>query len=247
MALANDHMYGYVAKLLIQKQVTWLECAAASLVWSTILANYMEAPYGHLMFETMDGPEARTMARGNLFSFSMPREEIEGRCREADQNWQKNTKTDARQVMALPHDEDALAALVNVHIVGGTKDLIDHPAGATTRCHVALGLIALLRQSGHPGYETEINSVKAVEDRMQRMYRNQYGNAPFAPERVRKAMEESYRPKPTGTSLIVDKNATPSEPIEKMTNLEAGLRPLSLVATRDTGGCPRRTKSTEWF
>ena len=119
MALANDHMYGYVAKLLIQKQVTWLECAAASLVWSTILVYYLEAPYGHLMLETMDGPEARTMARGNLFSFSMPWEEIEERCREADQNWQ-TTKTSAKEVMALPHDEEVLAALVNVHIVGGT-------------------------------------------------------------------------------------------------------------------------------
>ena len=104
------------------------------------------------------------------------------------------------------------------------------------RCEVVLGLISLLRQSGHAGYEAEINNAKAVEDRMLSLYRGQYGNAPFVPKRVRKAMDESYRPKLTGTSLIVDKNATPSEPIEKMTNLEAGLRPLSLVATRDTGG-----------
>ena len=51
MSLANDHMYGYVGKLLAEKHVTWLECAAASLVWSTILVYYLEAPYGHLMQE----------------------------------------------------------------------------------------------------------------------------------------------------------------------------------------------------
>ena len=62
MSLANDHMYGYDAKMLVEHHVTWLECAAASLVWSTIFVYYLEAPYGHLMQEKMDGPEARTMA-----------------------------------------------------------------------------------------------------------------------------------------------------------------------------------------
>ena len=47
---------------------------------------YLEEPYGHLMQETMDGLEARTMARGNLFSFSLPWEEIEERCKEADRD-----------------------------------------------------------------------------------------------------------------------------------------------------------------
>ena len=86
MSLANDHMYGYVAKMVAEQHVTWMECAAASLVWSTILVYYLEAPYGHLMQEKMDGPEARTMARGNLFSFSLPWEEIEALCKEATAN-----------------------------------------------------------------------------------------------------------------------------------------------------------------
>ena len=51
MALANDNYYGYVASLLVTKQVTWLECAAASLFWSTILVYYLEKPYGHLVLE----------------------------------------------------------------------------------------------------------------------------------------------------------------------------------------------------
>ena len=37
MALANDNYYGYISSLLVSQQVTWLECACANLVWSTIL------------------------------------------------------------------------------------------------------------------------------------------------------------------------------------------------------------------
>ena len=44
MALVNDNFYGYALKLLVEKQITWLECAAASLVWTTIMVFYLEAP-----------------------------------------------------------------------------------------------------------------------------------------------------------------------------------------------------------
>ena len=71
MSMANDNFYGYVDELLVTKRVTWLECAASSLVWSTLLVYYSEDPYGHLMLESMERPQARTSVRGNLFSFSM--------------------------------------------------------------------------------------------------------------------------------------------------------------------------------
>ena len=69
-------------------------------------------------------------ARGNLFSFSLPCEDIEARCKEANNNWSKATKA-VQASIALPHTEEVLATLVNVHIVGGTKDLVEHLAGAT--------------------------------------------------------------------------------------------------------------------
>jgi hypothetical protein len=69
-ALANDNVYGYVCKLLVEKSVTWLECAAASLIWSTIMVTYLEQPYGHLMMEEMKGAQGRTQVKGNLFSFA---------------------------------------------------------------------------------------------------------------------------------------------------------------------------------
>ena len=80
MSLSNDNYYGYVHWLLVTEQVTWLECAAASLCWSTILVYYLEEPYGHLMLEDVAGASARTQVRGNLFSFALPWEDIEKCC-----------------------------------------------------------------------------------------------------------------------------------------------------------------------
>ena len=37
MSLANDNYYGYANWLIVTENVTWLECAAASICWSTIL------------------------------------------------------------------------------------------------------------------------------------------------------------------------------------------------------------------
>ena len=37
MSVANDHYYGYVDRFLVENKVTWLECAAASVCWSTML------------------------------------------------------------------------------------------------------------------------------------------------------------------------------------------------------------------
>ena len=120
MSLANDNYYGYAARLLSERSVTWLECACASLVWTTVMVYYLEEPYGHLMLDSMEGAQARTQVRGNLFSFSLPWEDIEKQCLAADADWLKTLKA-ARSAIALPHSEEVLAALVNVHIVGGEQ------------------------------------------------------------------------------------------------------------------------------
>ncbi len=44
MAIANDRYYGYVFDALAKGEVTWFECAAASLVWTTIVVFYLEEP-----------------------------------------------------------------------------------------------------------------------------------------------------------------------------------------------------------
>ena len=151
MALANDNYYGYALKMLIEKRITWLECAASSLVWTTILVYYLEKPYGHLMLEEMEGPQARTTARGNLFSFELPWEDVFHRCKDAEKAWMTAASA-ARRSCALPHDEDVLATLVNVHIVGGSAEAVAELEGATMRIAVVIELITELRGSGYPGY-----------------------------------------------------------------------------------------------
>jgi hypothetical protein len=231
MSLANDNYYGYTHKLLVEKQITWLECAASSLVWTTIMVHYLEIPYGHLMLESMEGATARTQARGNLFSFTLPWEDIEKRCQEAEL---KNAINAAERSLTLPHSEDVLATLLNVHIVGGTKDLVEHLEGATMRTEVVLSLIAQLRKSGYPGYGDDCNSDAAVRGRMSDLYESKYGVGPFVPNKVRDAAGLAHRARLSGPSLIQDKNATPSEPASSIESLAQTLRPLSLVAQRSS-------------
>ena len=58
MSISNDHYYGHVSKYIIENNVTWLECAASCLVWSTMLVYYLESPYGNLMRDIL-GTAAR--------------------------------------------------------------------------------------------------------------------------------------------------------------------------------------------
>ena len=86
MSISNDHYYGHVSRYIVENNVTWLECAACCTVWSTMLVYYLEAPYGNLINVPFGQPEGRTQVKGNLFSFSMPWEDIERCCREASQH-----------------------------------------------------------------------------------------------------------------------------------------------------------------
>ena len=227
MAIANDNYYGYALKLLVQKRITWLECAAASLVWTTIMVYYLEAPYGHLMLEELEGARARTTARGNLFSFELPWEDVAERCRDAQKQW-KTARSAAYNSCRLPHDENVLATLVNVHIVGGSAEAVSELQGATMRTAVVLALISELRKSGYPGYRSEFNSEALVRERAKEIY-GRYGDEAFVPDKIREATKEAFRAKLSGPSLLSDKRSTPEEPSCPTQELMDGMRPLSLV------------------
>ncbi len=74
----------------------------------------------------------------------------------------------------MPHSEDVLATLLNVHIVGGTKELVEHLEGATMRTEVVLGLIAQLRDRVYPGYTEACNSDATARSRMHELYESKY-------------------------------------------------------------------------
>ena len=115
MSLCNDHYYGHVNRFIVDEKVTWLECAASCMVWSTILVFYLELPYGHLMNEVMGSASARTQVKGNLFSFTMPWEDIERCCHLAcvhASEPHQEALNEIRSQLSLPHSEDTLATLV---------------------------------------------------------------------------------------------------------------------------------------
>ena len=243
MAIANDNYYGYVRDFLVRESVTWLECAASSMFWSTILVYYLEAPYGHLMLEPMSGPEARAKIRGNLFSFAMPWEDIESACAsvlpcpamEADRNLRSEIRRNTFAMNTVPHDEKVLASLLNVHIVGGSTDLAVHLEGATIRPAVVHELIRLLRSSGYPGYEESgPNAESAVAARIREYYTSRYADSKFVPAAITEAIEQARDSKLRGCSLVQDKCATPSEPATNIAQLSAVLRPLEIVPQRSS-------------
>ena len=233
MSLSNDHYYGHVNRFIVENQVTWLECAASCMIWSTMLVYYLEAPYGHLMAEVMGSPQARTKVKGNLFSFTMPWEDIERCCHLVCLHAKELHKTELsklQQEMGVPHTEETLALLVNVHFVGGSKDLTQHLRGLTLRVHVIQRLIDILRASGYPGYEPDgINSADKVARRLHDRYRQRYGDATFTPAAV---LEAARVHKNTALSLVQDKVATPPEALQSIEGWQRTTRPSHIVAER---------------
>ena len=233
MSISNDHYYGHVNRYIVENNVTWLECAAACMIWSTMLVYYLESPYGHLMNEEMGNPQGRTHVKGNLFSFSMPWEDIERCCHQAvlhanavDQNTLKRLQSE----LGVPHSEETLALLVNVHIVGGNKDLAIHLKGLTMRVKVLQELIEILRRSGYPGYEQHgVNAPGRVAQRLDERYTQKYGTAVFTPVAVNEAIKVLERQK---TSVVQDKVATPSDAMQPIQKWDAVLRPHHIVAER---------------
>ena len=50
-ALANDNFIGYVGEIIYKYKVRWIECAAASHVFTSVITYYVEGDRGHLLGE----------------------------------------------------------------------------------------------------------------------------------------------------------------------------------------------------
>ena len=190
---------------------------------------------------TDGGAQARTHVRGNLFSFVMPWEDIAKCCEQASayQRSQQDRKKPRHDDtisggVAVPLTEDVLASLANVHIIGGSTDLAKHLPGVTMRANKDLELIDLLRESGYAGCEeTGLNFRGEVCHRMRAMYENKYAHhEPFIPKAVPEAIDQAYRARLSGPSLVLDKSATPSEPAAQVKNFLEHTRPSEPVAQR---------------
>ena len=172
MAIANDNYCGYVLQLIASGNVTWLECAAASVCWNILLVCYLEEPYGHLMLENMLGAQARTQVKVNLFSSVMLWEDVARCCQQANGGTRRaHGSAVGGHIAALPLSEGILATLASVHINGGSQGLVLHLPGVTVRFSTILHFIDLLRRSGYAGCgNVGVNSPDEVDRRMYERY-----------------------------------------------------------------------------
>ena len=204
-----------------------------------MLVYYLEAPYGHLIDVPIGQPEARTQAKGNLFSFSMPWSDVERCCQEASQHAHTLTRQRLKTLqenLGVPHSEETWATLVNVHIVGGSADLAVHLKGLTLRIPVMQKLMRIMKDSGYLGYGSNgLNSSERIAARLKTRYSDTYlekwGEAKFTPQTV---LDAVHHVKKSKESLVRDKVATPSEPSKGMEILNRTLSPSFIVAERST-------------
>ena len=222
MALANDNWYGYVQSIIAHYDARWIECAAASICWTTLITYQMEQPHGHLMNESMQGPRGRTAARGNVFSFMMPWQDIL-QCLK----WAEEGSTR----VALPHDGAVLAVLVRVHIIGGSLDVTKHLRDVHLRVGVVRSMLEELIARGFPGYDRY--EVADIRQQTSRAYGDDL-HAEFVPNEVREEIERSRqqaRGRRDGEPW--DKNATPAEPpAQDAQSAFRAARPQEIVAER---------------
>ena len=122
----------------------------------------------------------------------MPWEDIERCCHLACLHAKQSLTAELRklqQELGVPHSEETLALQVNVHLVGGSKDLTQHLSGLTLRVRVVQRLIDILRASGYPGYEPNgVNVADKVARRLHERYTHVYGEASFTPAAVAEAV-----------------------------------------------------------
>jgi hypothetical protein len=107
MALSNDNFIGYVSSLWVELKPKWIEMAAATPVWTSLMAFYIEEDKGHLMAETAFAQRARAAVRGNIVSFHVQWERVFESLLQITSNC---------EAMNLPHDEHVLAELVRFEV-----------------------------------------------------------------------------------------------------------------------------------
>lgn len=221
MSLANDNWYGYVQDIIARHNVRWIECACASICWTTQIIYHLEEPFGHLMANEMRGPEARVAARGSITSFPMPAEEIMRLLQKAIDN---------SAMVPMPHDGGVLSILVRLHL-SGKVDVKKYLKELEIRADVVVKLFQELISRGFPGYKNY-----RIEDVVRRT-RELYGEGPragFVPVEVLKEVERSAKKRGRVQKEPWDKNSTPAEPAsaEEKAAFER-VRPQFIVAERD--------------
>ena len=209
--------------LLAKYNPRWIECACASICWTTQIIYHLEEPYGHLMKNDMRGPEARVAARGSVTSFPMPAEEILLILQKAIDN---------SALVPMPHDGSVLSILVRLHL-SGKVEMKKYLKEFEIRAEVVVQLIRELISRGFPGYENY--NIKEVTERTENFYgKCKSPKVGFVPVEVLKEIERAAKESGPVKREPWDKSATPAEPPSKedSENFEKARRQF-IVAERD--------------
>ena len=190
-ALANDNWFGYPTELLYTYKVRWIEAAAASPVWTSVINYYLEADRGNLIEEHLHRPEHRTAIRGNVSSFSIPWEEVlAALAPETRRNtsWEK-----------LPHPPHVLQAIVKVNVKGMLyTEAIEWVAGARIRPWVVSALLHHLIDVQHPMCTSHLSAEEAKTAVTQRV------TLTYGVDETRPIVDLKQTPSPTVTSMGSD-------------------------------------------
>ena len=224
--LCNDNWYGYVHKFICEMEVTWMEKTVASPFWTGMTLFSVEARKGtsgvcrkHMMHETLFSSKHRVAFKGQMFSAPMDWASL---CEQLDEREPKNVAP------VLPVTGELLAAQVRVSISSGLVDLNKLMKQATVRRPVCVQLIRLLRDTGHPDYQVDMEQVETKSHELADT------DDAVIPKGLVDVLDSDGEDNPP---LGVDKAATPAERVWTRERLEAELhqaRPQTLVAQRDS-------------
>ena len=225
-ALANDNFFGFALDIVYKYKVRYIECAAASPLFTALITYYVEGDKGHMLNVRQHKPQRAYACRGNVFSFHMPWEDIAK---------QLGAITAEETVEALPHDEQALSHMVLFSLrVGDVTDLNTWLPMARLRLHVVLQLLFALVDSGFVKLSSS-RIVQQLKEKLQAQLAARYpereedkgeGRIPPAVEAaIKKAMRAVPGVKESG---VLHKHATPAAAPDSLQAVINELRPSSV-------------------
>jgi len=235
-ALANDNFIGFPSDVIYKYKARWIECVAASPVFTSLITYYVEGDRGHLLDERQHHPRQAYAVRGNVYSFHMPWEAIMEKLGKV---------TELNAMEALPHDEHVLAQVVLFSLrVGDVAELNKWLPMARLRPHVVLKLLFSLVDAHFPFCKGSRNAHQ-LKTRFAALVDERYPDAEkhlpeneregYIPAAVAAEIRKAMRPPPCDKdSGVFNKHATPAIAPEGLGVVLEELRPSSLFPDRSS-------------
>ncbi|CAK0874374.1 unnamed protein product [Prorocentrum cordatum] len=232
-AIANDNFVGFVSAWWEKHKPRWIEMAAATPVWTSLMAFYVEGDKGHLMNNQAMHPHSRYAVRGNLASFLVHWDDVLERLLAITES--------SSAAAALPHDGETLAHLVRFEFRMKDKDMSKHLKHMRLRAHVVLQLGWELIDRGHPAFCRDAGNpiaIAAAKEAFERRVKQCYpwlgtpqdtdGKVPPAVDRATVVAD------PSRSSVQDNKHATPALASTDVASVFDDARPTACAPTDAT-------------